>query len=60
MQLLNNNSFEQLSQLQDHFCMVAVKNSIGEYEATGNSTENSERWYTKPINNAFLQSVITY
>lgn len=57
VQLLNINSMVEVSRLQDHFCMTAVKNSIGEYEAICDGPENSDRWYTKPINNAFLQSV---
>lgn len=58
---------ESLSDSEDYFCMLAVKNSISEYKnnvnmdaaGSGSNAEsiNKEQWNLQPINNAFLQSV---
>lgn len=55
--LQENTSMSDIIRLQDYFCMSAVKNSISEYKIVTECTD-AEVWHLKPINNAFLQSII--
>ena len=43
--------------MHDYFCMSAVKNSTTEYKLICDNN-HIDVWHLKPINNAFLQSVI--
>lgn len=53
----NVTSIDEIINLQEYFCMQAVKNSSSEYKIQNEETE-TETWHLKPINNAFLQSIL--
>lgn len=46
-----------IQERQEYFCMQAVKNSINELKSLMDSS-SSDKWNLKPVNNAFLQSVL--
>lgn len=54
LNLKKPSSIQEIYKEEDHYCMSAVKNSIGKYK----QNHSSDSWNLQPINNAFLQTVL--